>query len=450
MTVSQIVILISLISFLIVGLVVKRSSMSSYSEFTMKRGKLSWFIIACGISMTYAGGGAILTTASIGYSFKWYALIDPIALLIGLYIAVLLFERYRNNKGTTISELLSSDHKGLNVLIGIVTSFTFILIVAAQFVALSKLLAPYFPSVNPLLITFVVSTGVFSYVFFGGFNSVTKTDILQYILMTLFLVVPMLFFVLFKAVNPTSTASDAHSFAVMPIDYIILFSIPILFTPLSQDVNLRVKSAKSPHQGKLGLMIGGVFYLSITLAAAYVGIYMGEHGIDLGDPEQAIPIFFKDTFPVFGFAAIIATLSAIVSTLDSYTLNSITSISNDIVRPLSRNKDNPPRNIKIASVITYSIAMAIALFFNKVLALSMTSMLIYISVLLPIALSNTLKLKGKQTFILALIEILFIIIVEVTKIEISPKAIVYPACGCAMSLVFWLINSISYHGSKEE
>jgi Na+/proline symporter len=154
----------------------------------MMRGKLSWFTIACGISMTYAGGAAILTTASIGYSFKWYSLIDPISLIIGLFIAVLLFNHYRDNKGTTISELLSSDYKGLNVLTGVVSSFTFILIVAAQFVALSKLLAPYFPSVNPLLITFVVSTGIFSYVFFGGFNSVTKTDILQYILITLFLV----------------------------------------------------------------------------------------------------------------------------------------------------------------------------------------------------------------------------------------------------------------------
>ena len=169
---------------------------------------------------------------------------------------------------------------------------------------------------------------------------------------------------------------------------------------------------------------------------------MGEHGIDLNDPEQAIPIFFKDTFPVLGFAAIIATLSAIVSTLDSYTLNSITSISNDIIRPLSRRKDNPPHNIKIASLITYSLAMVIALFFNRVLALSMTSMLIYISVLLPIALSNHLKLNGKQTFSLAVLEILFIVVVEVTKIGLSPKAIIYPAAGCVLSIVFWIFNSI--------
>lgn len=446
MSISQIIIIISLISFLVVGLVVKRSSMESYSGFTMKRGELGWFTIACGISMTYAGGAAILTTASIGYSFKWYALIDPIALLIGLLITILLFNKYRNNKGTTISELLSFDSKAMNVLTGIVTTFTFILIVAAQFVALSKLLSPYFPSVNPLLITFFVSTGIFSYVFFGGFNSVTKTDILQYILITIFLVLPMLYFALFGADNQIDDMTT-HSFVVMPIDYIILFSIPIVFTPLSQDINLRVKSAKNPRQGKLGLLIGGFFYLSITLAAAYVGVYMGKHGIELSDPEQAIPIFFKDSFPMVGFFAIIATLSAIVSSLDSYTLNSITSISNDIIRPLSKREDNPPRNIKIAAVITYLLAMVIALFFNKVLSLSMTSLLVYISVLLPVAMANTLKLKESQTFVMTIVEILFIVMVEVTKLDISHKAIVYPLFGCSITILVWLINTC-YHGNK--
>jgi Sodium:solute symporter family. len=250
-------------------------------------------------------------------------------------------------------------------------------------------------------------------------------------------------FVLFKADNQY-LSKDNHLFTAMPIDYIILFSIPIVFTPLSQDVNLRIKSAKNSSQGKWGLMIGGFFYLSITLAAAYVGIYMGRHGIDLNDPEQAIPIFFRDTFPVLGFAAIIATLSAIVSSLDSYTLNSITSISNDIIRPLTRRKDNPPRNIRIASIITYLLAMAIALFFNKVLALSMTSLLIYISVLLPIAFANRLNLKGKQSFIMAILEIVFIVMVEVIGVPISPKAVIYPVFGCIVVLIIKILNLLCH------
>lgn len=414
--------------------------MSSYSEFTMTRGKLNWFTIACGISMTFTGGAAILTTASVGYTFKWYALIDPIALMIGLLVVLAFYKKYENDTGTTISDLLSSNHKGLSVLIGIVTSFTFILIVAANFVALSKLLSPFFPSIHPLLITFVVSTMVFSYVFFGGFNSVTKTDILQFVLITALLIIPLLVFIVKRQGN---LAADeiTHEFSVMPIDYIILFSIPALFTPLSQDINLRIKSAKNQKNGKIGLIMGGLFYFSITLTTAYVGIYLGDNNVELVDPEQAIPLFFKNSFNGFGFIAIIASLAAIISTLDSYTLNSITSISNDIIKPLSKRSDNVPRTIKTASLITYVIAMAIALFFNKVLALSLTSLLVYISVLIPIALGNSLKLSGRKIFFGSIIIILVISIIEVLKIEISPKAIIYPAIGCVIVIIIKFFNN---------
>lgn len=440
MDVSQIIIIAALLSFIAVGLLVKKSSMASYSDFTMNKGKLNWFTIAAGISMTFTGGAAILTTASVGYTFKWYALVDPTALMIGLLVVLVLYKKYEKDSGTTISDLLASNHKGLSILIGFVTSFTFILIVAANFVALSKLLSPFFPSINPLLITFVVSTLVFSYVFFGGFNSVTKTDILQYALITGLLILPLLFFVI---KNHGHLAADeiTHEFSVMPIDYIILFSIPALFTPLSQDINLRIKSAKNRRNGKLGLIMGGIFYFSITLTTAYIGIYLGNNNVDLADPEQAIPLFFKNNFSGIGIIAIIASLAAIISTLDSYTLNSITSISNDIIKPLSKNEDNVPKTIKVASLITYVIAMAIALFFNKVLLLSLTSLLVYISVLIPIVLGNALKLQSSKILIGSIINILAIVAIEILQLPISPKAIIYPIIGCSIIMVFRLFNT---------
>lgn len=439
MTLSQIAIVVAMLCFVAVGLLVKKSSMASYSVFTMSKGKLGWFTIAAGISMTFAGGATILTTASVSYTFKWYSLVDPIALMVGLLIVIFLYKKYKCDDGVTISDLLSSNYKGLTILIGIVTSFTFILIVAANFVALSKLLHPYFPTIHPLLMTFVLSTLVFSYVFYGGFNSVTRTDMLQYVLITLFLVLPILLFALANNCH-VATGRVAHEYVVMPTDYIILFSIPILFTPLSQDINLRIKSAKSTKAGKIGLMMGGVFYFTIALSAAYVGIYLGNNNIRLLDPEQAIPIFFKSNFTKWGVLAVIATLSAIVSTLDSYILNSITSISNDILRPLARKEPNIPKTIKGAALTTYVIAVTIALFFNKVLVLSLTSLLIYISVLIPVAFGNTLRLSGKKIFIASFFNIVAVVFFEVMSCPISPKALLYPAFGCSVTTFLYFLN----------
>ncbi len=408
--------------------------MASYSEFTMSKNKLNWFIIATGISMTLAGGATILTTASIGYVFKWYALIDPCSLMLGLMIVLALYKIYRDDKGTTISDLLSSNYKKLTVLIGIITSFTFILIVAANFVALSKLLSPYFPAINPLLITFIVSTFIFSYVFWGGFNSVTKTDVLQYVLIICLLVAPILFFII-ENHNQLTATLISHQFTTMPLDYIVLFSIPILFIPLSQDVNLRIKSAKNQRNGKLGLIMGGIFYSIITVSVAYVGIYLGNNNIGLLDPEQAVPLFFKNNFPKFGFLAIIASLAAITSTLDSYILNAITSISNDIIKPLSREK-SASKNIKTASFVTYVTAILIALFFNKILFLTLTSLLIYISVLSPIALGNFLRISERKIFYGSIINIGIILAIEFMSLNLTPKALIYPVIGCLVMLIF--------------
>lgn len=443
MDLSQIAIIAALLSFMIVGFFVKKSSMKSYSDFTMSKGKLNWFTIAAGISMTFAGGAAILTSASIGHMFKWYSLVDPVSLMFGILIVVLFYKKYQRDRGTTISDLLASRHKGLTVLIGLITSFTFMLIVAANFVALSKLLSPYFASIDPRLITFAISTMVFAYVAFGGFNSVTRTDILQYLLITGLLIVPVLFFVI---TNRGELVPDVitHRFVDMPTDYIILFAIPMVFTPLSQDINLRIKSAKNPRHGKVGLIMGGLFYCSIAVTAAYVGIYLGNNNFALADSEQAIPLFFKSNFPTYGFIGIIAALAAIVSTLDSYILNAITSISNDIIKPLSRGRNHAAKTIKISSWITYAGAMLIALVFNQVLVLSLTSLLIYISVLAPVALGRALHLDARRIFIGSIINVTTIIAVEIFSLSLSPRAVIYPIFGCLVMVVIYMLKKYNH------
>lgn len=433
MTLAQVVIFVSFLSFIVVGFLVKKSNMKSYSDFTMSKNKLNWFTIAAGISMTFAGGAAILSTASVGHIFKWYSLIDPISLILGILIVLLLYGKYKNNNGTTISDLLACNHRGLALLIGIVTSFAFVLIVAANFVALSKLISPYFPSINPLWITFIASTLVFSYVFLGGFKSVTRTDILQYVLINVLLVLPVLYFVLQNA-GHLSAETVTHEFVAMPLDYMVLFAIPMVFTPLSQDINLRIKSAKSKAHGMVGLFVGGLFYATIAVCAAWVGVYLGNMNIVLPDPEQSIPFFFQMYFPTFGVLAITAVLAAIVSTLDSYVLNSITAISNDIIKPCCKSK-SVSKTIKMAALVTYVVAMMIALFFNKILVLALTSLLIYISVLTPIALGRLLKVSEKWLFVASLINVIAIIMMETFSVVIAPKAIVYPLFGCAIVLL---------------
>lgn len=443
MTTDQIFILISIILFLIVGYFFKGTRTNSIRKFTIHEGKLNWFPIAAGISMTFAGGAAILNMTSLGYTFKWYTLVDPIALIIGIIIVILLFNYYRKDKGVTISNLLSGTNKNLNILIGIITSFVFILIVSAQFVALSKLVSPYFPDINPLIITLILSTAIFSYVFLGGFASVTKTDILQLVFIVFFLIIPIIFFIISNEVTSTHNLINEHKFIAMPVNYIILFSIPILFIPLSQDINIRIKSARNEKNGKLGLIIGAFIYLSIIVIATYIGIFLANNGIALDDPETAYTVFFQTIFINFGFLGIIAALAAIVSSLDSYTLNGITSVSNDILSEIPLLKTKQQKSlINIAGILVYAVSLCIALFFNEILVLVLTALLTYISVLFPIAFAKKIGLKDNLIFLSSLAIIIFILFIEITSIEIEPKAVICPAVGFAIMFILFVYQRI--------
>lgn len=446
MSIEQITIILSVLAFIAIGFVTKKNRKESMANFTLSKGKLHWFTIATGISMTFAGGAAILNTVSLSYNFKWYTLVDPLAVLIGSLIVIYYYSKYQQDNGVTVSDLLSSNNKKLSILIGVITSFVFLLIVAAQFVALSKLVSPFFPNVHELVITFILSTLVFSYVYWGGFRSVTKTDILQFILILIFLVVPVLFFIMFGTME-AETSQEVHAFSRMPLNYIILFSIPILFLPLSQDINIRIKSAKSTRDGKIGIIVGALFYFLILFATTLIGIYLGEHNVELNDSEQALSVFLNSHFYSFGSLGIIAALAAIISSIDSYVLNGVTSIANDILKPLLR--DDNKTLINKSSVIVYVVAIIIALYFNQILALVLTSLLIYISTLLPIALANRLQIEGDKIFWAILVTIVIIAVMEIMKINIGPTAIVYPMIGMALVSLLFFNQRLKLWGSRE-
>ena len=443
MSLTQIVIVVCLLAFITVGHILKKRKIDTIESYTLNEGGLGWFPISAGISMTFAGGAAILNMASLGYTFKWYTLVDPAALFVGICIVVALFEKYKQGRGITIASLISGDDVKLNIVIGCITSFVFILIIAAQFVALSKLVSPYFSNINPLLLTFVLSTLIFSYVYFGGFSSVTRTDVLQLVFVWLFLILPIAYFAITNDAVGSAEINDSHDFMAMPLNYIILFSIPVVFIPLSQDINIRAKSSKNIKNGIIGFLTGAVLYMLVVIASSYIGIHLGENNIVLDDPETAYAVFFQTVFPDFSFIGIVAALAAIVSTLDSYALNGVTSVSNDILsRHKSFNGLKKTSLIKIGGVIVYVAALSIALFFNQILALILTALLTYISVLLPAAIAKGVGVNDKYVFNSLVIIIALVVVLEVFRVDISPKAVIYPLAGSLIMSVFYIYQRI--------
>ncbi len=437
--IDQVAIIISLFIFLGIGFWFRSKTRDkTVAEFTINRDSFSWFPIAAGISMTFAGGASILNMASLSYTFGWFTLVDPASLFLGILIVIFFVDAYRNDRGATMADFLSGTSKRLSFLVGLITSLFFILIVAAQFVAISKLLLPFFPQVPQWAMIVILSTGIFSYVFFGGFTSVTKTDILQFVFIALFLLTPMVLFILFKA--GAASAPQPVRFETMPVNLFILLGMPLLFTPLSQDINIRAKSARNKKHAISGLLLGAIIYSSIVIASSFIGVYLKKSGVELADPEMAYPTFFQSHFKAIGILAVLAALAAIVSSMDSYALNAISSVSKDLLGEKFGERSMGRRSsIRISGLVVFALALAVALFFQQILGIILLSLLVYISILLPIALARRCGASDNGVFWASIISILTIVSIEIAGVETPPNLLIYPCMGILLNGIGLLV-----------
>lgn len=363
--------------------------------------------------------------------------------MFGIILSVLFIKNYRNDTGVTISQLLSGCNKKLSLYIGIITSLIFLMIISAQFVAFSKLLAPYFPGVSTVLLVTIPSCIILLYVFRGGFAAVTNTDILQLFFMFIFLLVPVGYYLLTSRTAIPVRGSEHALFAPMPGELMIYFFIAALFIPLSQDINIRAKSAKNVRHARVGIFSGGIFYALIVIACSYIGITLARHGVKMTDNEQAFPTFFKQFYPTFGIFPILAGMAAIWSTLDTYFVNCITAVAQDILKKTYFKKFEDRKLIITAGIIIFSFATFISLYFNQVLSLILTALLVYISVLIPIAIGKKIKMNDNIIFLVSIITVVAIILCEILKIKVTPKAIIYPVIGALFMLAGRLYQNLA-------
>lgn len=402
-----------------------RASTNAYGSFAVGARNFGWFRISAGLSATFVGGAAVINVAGLGYTYGWYGLVDGIATSAALLLsAFFVVPKICARRGISLGGYLQVSGRLVNAATGLLSSIVYTLITAAQIVALIRIVQPFFDVPAPV-IALVAVLGVAGYVLYGGYSSVTVTDVIQFIVMAL------CYFALVGStllVTPSVGEGPAVAARAMPLDLILLLLAPLLFIPVSQDLHIRINSAVSRRAATTGVVLAGLCYLAFGFISVSVGRALANTGVFLQSPDEAVSTFLAGHFGAFVVIPTIALICVVISSLDSVLFASASSLAYDFWdRITDKRREQDSAHPRIATVVVLGIALLIALHTPRILSLILSALVIYVSVLLPMLVGRFLNKQTGALGKLAFAALSVVAVLEIIGHTLPFRAFLYTA-----------------------
>jgi SSS family solute:Na+ symporter len=349
--------------------------------YRLRQGSSTVDLIVGGRSLTLPAFVASLVSTWYGgilgvgeYSFS-YGLSNWLVFGLPYYLAAFLFaiflaKKARRSELLTIPQRLKQAYGDKTALTG--SLILFLMTVPAAYVLMLGSLGQLFFG-WPLWIGIVGGT-IFStiYLFLGGFRAVVRTDLLQFGLMFVgFAVLVALLYSTYGGFEflQSNLPSDHLTWhGGRPAVYIATWYVIALATLIEPAFYQRCYAAKSESVVRKGIFISIGCWALFDFLTTSSGLYARALLPDLSDPIASFPALAVKVLPV-GLLGLflLALLSTIMSTVDSYSFLAATTFANDIMKPLKQLDENGvKRYTQIGLLLTTLIAVALALFFQSV------------------------------------------------------------------------------------
>lgn len=225
----------------------------------------------------------------------------------------------------------------------------------------------------PFIVSLILGT-LFStiYIFFGGFRSIVKTDIFQFILM--FLGFGVLLFFLFRNYGGWTflhNTLDPSYFiwnGSLSWQYILVWFFLASWTIIDPGFHQRCSAAVSPEKARTGIFISICFWLIFDLLTVSSGLYAAALLKDI-TPVMAYPTLGDIILPPVIKGLFFTGLFAIImSTIDSFSFLSAITIGRDIFRK-GNNNEHTAGFTRAGLIITAVLAVLLAWLFPSVIEL---------------------------------------------------------------------------------
>jgi len=341
----------------------------SSDDFAVAGNRIIWPVFFGSLAAAFLGGGASLGNAGASYSDGYVYMFAFFAfglqtLLVGAFVAPRL-KRYAG--AHTVGDVMA-EHYGpmARLLTGILSIALCAGILGAQALAIGTVVNATIdvPTVPAIVIGMAV---VVTYSTFGGAWAVIQTDMLQFVILGVFLPLALIIG-LFRAGGAgelVANAPDLHTSFLGDWTWAAFIGVFVAFLlgeTLVPPYAQRTFSTPDSRHARLGFMLSGVFAFAFFFVAASLGLVALElfPGIE---PDQALPTIVMELMPVGLVGLLVAALLAVVMSTASSYLNSIAVVfTKDIYQPFVNPQVGPRQRLWIERGLSLVVGVGATLF----------------------------------------------------------------------------------------
>ncbi|VEF46810.1 sodium/solute symporter [Bacillus freudenreichii] len=362
-TFDVVIMIAYLLLLVVVGVIGSRRAKTS-EDYVLAGRNLGFFMYFGCLGAVILGGASTIGSTKLGYEFGLSGMWLVVMLGLGIMLlGIFLAKRISGLSVMTISEYLS---RRFGVEVGLVSALiaaTYAMMVSVtQVIGMGTIL-------NVLLgwnlsVSMLVGGGiVLFYTILGGMWSVTMTDIVQFVIMTVGIFFIMLPLGLSKAGGWSSLQTNLPEtyFSLSGIggqqifQYFLLFALGMV---VAQDIWQRILTAKTIKVARAGTVAAGVYSLLYGIAVAIIGMCAFVILPGLEDTQNTFASMAVAVLPSGLLGLVVAAVvSALMSTASGTLLASSTLISNDIIKRFYKKDLTDKQYLKLSRTVTTVIGI---------------------------------------------------------------------------------------------
>ncbi|MGQ4431519.1 MULTISPECIES: sodium:solute symporter [unclassified Streptomyces] len=309
----------------------------SKSDFLVAGRRLGPVMYSGTMAAIVLGGASTIGGVGLGYQYglsgAWMVFTIGLGLLA---LSVFFSARIARLKVYTVSEMLDLRYGGrAGVISGVVMWAYTLMLAVTSTIAYATIFDVLF-DMNRTLAIVLGGSIVVAYSTLGGMWSITLTDMVQFVVKTigvLLLLLPIAVvkaggFGEMKAKLPTGYFDPLGIGGETIFTYVLIYTFGML---IGQDIWQRVFTAGSDKTARWGGTVAGTYCLVYAVAGAVIGTAAKVLYPNLGSPDDAFATIVKDELPI-GVRGLVlaAALAAVMSTSSGALIACATVANNDI------------------------------------------------------------------------------------------------------------------------